>query len=708
MMKHLFVSLLLLSIVANGLVADASGTAPLVAETSLPSAGGEPGGTLLASPSPGPSATPTAAASPSPTPQPTIPPGPWGQNLVVNGDFEIGFTGWTLVSGEATVVTSANGVLPYAGQRMLYGGSSVVQGDFVVRQDIDLLAAGFTGPGLDAGAWMEASVWLQNGNAVAAWDDQVLLRISCLDASSSVLARMETMICGVDAWTNRATRGFLPVGTRTLRIDIVGLYRTPTDNNSYVDDVFLMVVQGQPQDPTIIKDPMVNFYGLDAVSIVWETDTNEARPLLEWGPTAQLGNTVSNILTKELAVGTFIHVGIISGLSPSTTYYYRVSNGGTQSAVYSFLSLPPPGGSGNIAVVGDSRDGASTFGQICSHISAYSPSLVINVGDVVPNSLTYSYWDRDYWTPMSTNDLGQTVPSLIAFGNHEGEHPLNYAMTYYPGNGEAAPGNGAWQAFTFGSAYIITADSNTSLSIPDQTAWLEQHLSSGEAQACAFRIVLFHHPPYSNLWYCGTDWIRNEWVPLFQTYGVDLVISGHTHDYERGLMGGRTYMISGGGGSPLENPDDWACDWGFTTVTAQWHFVLLEITPDQITVSARDHLAGQPIETFILYDNPTPTPTITPSPTVTPSPSPSPTPTTTATPAPSPTATPCPGTLGDLDDDGDIDSGDALLVFQIALGIITPTPAQACRADADLDGTVTTSDALCVFQEALGEPNDCF
>jgi hypothetical protein len=63
---------------------------------------------------------------------------------------------------------------------------------------------------------------------------------------------------------------------------------------------------------------------------------------------------------------------------------------------------------------------------------------------------------------------------------------------------------------------------------------------------------------------------------------------------------------------------------------------------------------------------------------------------------------------GDVDGDGRVTSADALITFQIALGLYEATPEELCRADANRDGIVTTSDALCVFQEALGIPNSCF
>jgi hypothetical protein len=86
----------------------------------------------------------------------------------------------------------------------------------------------------------------------------------------------------------------------------------------------------------------------------------------------------------------------------------------------------------------------------------------------------------------------------------------------------------------------------------------------------------------------------------------------------------------------------------------------------------------------------------------------------TATPAP-PTGTPAPPSptpdlsfKGDIDGNGRINTSDANLCFQIAMGMYSPTPEEFWRADVDMNGRVTTSDAICIFQEALGIPNDCF
>jgi Calcineurin-like phosphoesterase len=66
------------------------------------------------------------------------------------------------------------------------------------------------------------------------------------------------------------------------------------------------------------------------------------------------------------------------------------------------------------------------------------------------------------------------------------------------------------------------------------------------------RIVVFHHPAWTCGEYRSNAAIVEKWVPLFEQYGVQLVLNGHDHNYQRfGPRGGVTYIVRGGGGSHL-------------------------------------------------------------------------------------------------------------------------------------------------------------
>jgi len=82
-----------------------------------------------------------------------------------------------------------------------------------------------------------------------------------------------------------------------------------------------------------------------------------------------------------------------------------------------------------------------------------------------------------------------------------------------------------------------------------ETAWLERQLSESTA---TWKIALFHHPPYSCGEHAGNTGVVRSWVPLFERHGVQLVLSGHDHDYQRFQpRNGVTYVVDGGGGASL-------------------------------------------------------------------------------------------------------------------------------------------------------------
>ena len=82
-----------------------------------------------------------------------------------------------------------------------------------------------------------------------------------------------------------------------------------------------------------------------------------------------------------------------------------------------------------------------------------------------------------------------------------------------------------------------------------QTDWLKRVLPASTA---IWKVVVFHHPAWTCGGYRSHAAIVQTWVPLFEQYGVELVLSGHDHNYQRfGPRRGVTYIVHGGGGSHL-------------------------------------------------------------------------------------------------------------------------------------------------------------
>ncbi len=115
---------------------------------------------------------------------------------------------------------------------------------------------------------------------------------------------------------------------------------------------------------------------------------------------------------------------------------------------------------------------------------------------------------------------------------------------------------------------------------PEQIAWLEGALSASTAP---WKVAAFHHPPYSSGGRGSSVEVREVLEPLFVQYGVDLVLTGHDHHYERTVpLDGVTYVVSGAG-SKLRAAG--ASD--FTAVSENTlQFMIAEATTDSLVLRA--------------------------------------------------------------------------------------------------------------------------
>ncbi len=94
-----------------------------------------------------------------------------------------------------------------------------------------------------------------------------------------------------------------------------------------------------------------------------------------------------------------------------------------------------------------------------------------------------------------------------------------------------------------GDVELFVLDSNAPSS--RQTAWLARALAASDAP---WKIAVLHHPPYTCGKYRSEGVVVRRWVPLFERYGVQLVLSGHDHNYQRfAPRRGVTYVVHGGG-----------------------------------------------------------------------------------------------------------------------------------------------------------------
>ena len=138
---------------------------------------------------------------------------------------------------------------------------------------------------------------------------------------------------------------------------------------------------------------------------------------------------------------------------------------------------------------------------------------------------------------------------------------------------------GPWWRAVIGDVTVIGLDS-TQADNPEQRAFLERKLAHATT---TWKVVALHHPPYSAGYQGSSDEARAAFSPLFERYGVQLVLSGHEHDYQRSVpIDGVTYVVSGAGASTRRTGEA-----GFTAVSWSWnHFLDLSVFEDRLVVQA--------------------------------------------------------------------------------------------------------------------------
>jgi 3',5'-cyclic AMP phosphodiesterase CpdA len=229
-------------------------------------------------------------------------------------------------------------------------------------------------------------------------------------------------------------------------------------------------------------------------------------------------------------------------------------------------------------VYGDSRSNPSQHTQVVQGIMASDPDIVLHAGDLVTDGRVYDQWNPEYFEPVSPlTNAG--IPIYVALGNHE--HDASWCYDWFF-NGSSR----SWYSFDRSGAHFIILDTNKAFSSGSaQYTWLEQDLSSVNAE---WIFAVFHHPAFTS----GSNGddstsvnVRQHLVPLFETYGVDIVFNGHAHFYERSLKDEVYYIVTGGGGGPLYNPNQLANPYQ-QAVKKAYHHCRIDLTQDSLTFEA--------------------------------------------------------------------------------------------------------------------------
>jgi hypothetical protein len=320
------------------------------------------------------------------------------------------------------------------------------------------------------------------------------------------------------------------------------------------------------------KGPYLIFSGTNTeMTVLWQLDSSVVCTI-EWGEdtTYSLGSAQ----TVEYGAD-HQHAYTITGLSPSTKYFYRVT-ASDDVATGSFRAAPANDADAvKFFVYGDTRSYPADHDSVAQGIiSTYSAddefhTLVLSVGDLVNDGDSEADWRNQFFDPAYTNiqSMLTHLPYQACMGNHEGSGVLFQKYFPYPHV------NDRYWSFDYGPAHFAIVDQyvNYGPGSP-QLTWLENDLATTTK---LWRFIILHEPGYSAGGHSNNLNVQNWIQPLCEQYGVKFLFAGHNHYYARAVFHRIQHITTGGGGAPLYTPSpSFPC---VQTAIEAYHFCRLEI-----------------------------------------------------------------------------------------------------------------------------------
>ncbi|OGT56092.1 MAG: hypothetical protein A3E01_17650 [Gammaproteobacteria bacterium RIFCSPHIGHO2_12_FULL_63_22] len=312
--------------------------------------------------------------------------------------------------------------------------------------------------------------------------------------------------------------------------------------------------------PIVTRGPYLQVGTASSIIVRWRTDTaTDSR--------VRFGTSVGSLTSSAgNATLTTEHEVLVSGLSPVMRYYYSVGSSTATLASgtdYSFYTAPPIGTAQptRVWVLGDSGTKDAVAAAVRNGYTAFGAGRYTDVwlmlGDNAYNNGTDAEFQAAVFD-MYPSYLRQ-APLWSTIGNHDTGQTTNPSLSipYFqifnsPTDGSAGgvpSGTERYYSFDYGRIHFISLDSMTSSRAPGSAmlTWLEADLGSTTQD---WIIAFFHHPPYTKGSHNSDTEsqlieMRANVLPILEAGGVDLVLTGHSHSYERSFFINGHYGLSG-------------------------------------------------------------------------------------------------------------------------------------------------------------------
>ncbi|MEO8698913.1 MAG: metallophosphoesterase [Kofleriaceae bacterium] len=281
----------------------------------------------------------------------------------------------------------------------------------------------------------------------------------------------------------------------------------------------------------------------------------------------------------------------IKNLEPTHLYCYQVFSGETaltKLAPFATAAAPHPKDKIRFIALGDTGTGGAAQKAIANWISAQPFDLMLFLGDIAYDEGTPTQLQRNFFAIY--RDFLRFVPAFPTIGNHE--RRTRSGRPYF--EAFVLPEPERYYSFDWGSVHFVAID--TTQRDSKQLTWLDEDLTRNKLP---WVIVFGHHPMYTNSLRGPQLWIRRAFSKILTDHKVDLVLTGHEHQYERFRVNGVNYVVSGGGGGQLTR------FYGESRALKQFtvhHFLAFEVGAETLEMRVID-IGGRELEKVELSKN---------------------------------------------------------------------------------------------------------
>ncbi|MGB2807121.1 MAG: metallophosphoesterase family protein [Sedimentisphaerales bacterium] len=349
----------------------------------------------------------------------------------------------------------------------------------------------------------------------------------------------------------------------------------------------------------VTKGPVLLRVSEDRAALMWETEVKGPGKVLYGQDNSLRKKVTTEPIRVEYGINkkvAFIHKTWLENLQPGQTYSYRVTSQRTpvlqriatlgrsrvQSKVYKFRTVPDDTNEVTFLVYGDTRTRPEVHRLVVEQMLDKKVDFVVHSGDLVSSGDHYEQFGPQFFEPVK--GLAETVPFYIAKGNHEGKKG-NFEKLLVP------DGQTNTFGFDYGPVHFFCVDNYSSdLTAQEQLKQIADDARKSKAQ---WKFVSFHKPSlnFGGHW---SDWGYPDALRILSEAGVDFVMTGHSHQYERfrpvaplpGTDGGYvTHITCGGGGAPSH--DVKPCLYHAQAKVIN-HFCLFNINDNRLTMDTFD------------------------------------------------------------------------------------------------------------------------